>query len=75
MNVDLQIMDFPTMVRRRISKEPPDKGGWNLHFSIIDGLFGANPVTGERGQATTRLELASSAIAFSYEHQIRVVEP
>lgn len=38
-------------------------------------LFGANPVTGERGQATTRLELASSAIAFSYEHQIRVVAP
>ena len=38
-------------------------------------VFGANPVTGERGQATTRLELASSAIAFSYEHQIRVVEP
>jgi predicted phage baseplate assembly protein len=38
-------------------------------------LFGANPITGERGQATTRLELAASAIAFSYEHQIRVVEP
>jgi hypothetical protein len=38
-------------------------------------VFGANPVTGERGQATTRLELAASAIAFSYEHQIRVVEP
>jgi len=38
-------------------------------------LFGANPVTGERGQATTRLELAASAIAFSYEHQIRVVAP
>lgn len=38
-------------------------------------LFGANPITGERGQATTRLELAASAIAFSFEHQIRVVEP
>jgi predicted phage baseplate assembly protein len=38
-------------------------------------VFGANPVTGERGQATTKLELAASAIAFSYEHQIRVVEP
>jgi predicted phage baseplate assembly protein len=37
-------------------------------------LFGANPVTGERGQATTKLELAASAIAFSYEHQIRVVD-
>jgi len=38
-------------------------------------VFGANPITGERGQATPRLELAPSAIAFSYEHQIRVVEP
>jgi hypothetical protein len=38
-------------------------------------VFGANPVTGARGQAATRLELAPSAIAFSYEHQIRVVEP
>ena len=37
-------------------------------------LFGANPVTGERGPATARLELGASAIAFSYEHQIRVVE-
>ncbi|MGD9997628.1 MAG: putative baseplate assembly protein [Ilumatobacteraceae bacterium] len=36
-------------------------------------LFGANPVTGERGHATTRLELNASAIAFSFEHQIRVV--
>jgi predicted phage baseplate assembly protein len=38
-------------------------------------VFGANPITGERGPATTKLELATSAIAFSYEHQIRVVEP
>lgn len=58
MNVDLQIMDFPTVVRRRISKKPPDKGGWNLHFSIIDGLFGANPATnwGIRGDGKSGLE-------------------
>jgi predicted phage baseplate assembly protein len=37
-------------------------------------LFGANPVTGERGAATARLELLPSAIAFAFEHQIRVVE-
>ncbi|MEO6158333.1 MAG: putative baseplate assembly protein, partial [Ilumatobacteraceae bacterium] len=37
-------------------------------------VFGANPVTGERGAAATRLELAPSALAFSYEHRIRVVE-
>ena len=38
-------------------------------------VFGANPVTGERGAATTRIELSPSAIAFSYAHQIRVIEP
>jgi predicted phage baseplate assembly protein len=38
-------------------------------------LFGANPVTGERGEATTRLELAANTLVFSYEHQVRVVTP
>lgn len=38
-------------------------------------VFGANPVSGERGEATPRLELAANAVAFSYEHRIRVVEP
>ena len=44
-NVDLQIMDGPTMIRRRMSKAPSDKGGWNVFFTIIDGLFNANPAT------------------------------
>jgi predicted phage baseplate assembly protein len=38
-------------------------------------LFGANPVTGERGEATTRLELSPHSLVFSYEHQVRVVTP
>ncbi len=38
-------------------------------------LFGANPVSGERGEATTRLELAANSLVFSYEHQVRVVTP
>ena len=38
-------------------------------------LFGANPVTGERGEATTRLELSPNSLVFSYEHQVRVVTP
>jgi predicted phage baseplate assembly protein len=37
-------------------------------------LFGANPVTGERGQAATKVELPPGSLVFSYEHQIRVVE-
>ena len=43
LNVDAQAMDFTTMARRRNSKEPRDKGGWNIHFTFIDGLFNANP--------------------------------
>jgi peptide/nickel transport system substrate-binding protein len=36
MNVDLQEMDFGTIVRRRASQAPPDKGGWNVFFTLID---------------------------------------
>jgi predicted phage baseplate assembly protein len=35
-------------------------------------IFGADPVTGQRGPQTTRLELEPSALAFSYEHQVLV---
>jgi hypothetical protein len=33
-------------------------------------IFGADPVTGERGSATNRLELEPTALVFSYEHQV-----
>jgi predicted phage baseplate assembly protein len=35
-------------------------------------IFGADPVTGQRGQQTTRLELEPTALVFSYEHQVLV---
>ena len=35
-------------------------------------LYGADPVTGQRGQQTQRLELESHALVFSYEHQVLV---
>jgi predicted phage baseplate assembly protein len=35
-------------------------------------LFGADPITGQRGQATPRLELEPDALIFSYEHQVLV---
>jgi predicted phage baseplate assembly protein len=38
-------------------------------------LFGADPVTGERGQSTQRLELEPNALFFSYEHQVLVEAP
>jgi hypothetical protein len=38
-------------------------------------IFGADPVTGQRGQATNRLELEPTALVFSYEHQVLVEAP
>ncbi len=35
-------------------------------------IFGADPVTGQRGQQTARLELEPTALVFSYEHQVLV---
>jgi predicted phage baseplate assembly protein len=35
-------------------------------------LFGADPVTGQRGQAVQRLELQPNALVYSYEHQVLV---
>jgi peptide/nickel transport system substrate-binding protein len=44
-NLDVQTMDLPTMLRRLASKEPPEKGGWNAFVSLTDGLFIDNPVS------------------------------
>jgi predicted phage baseplate assembly protein len=35
-------------------------------------VFGADPITGERGKATDRLEVEAHALVFSYEHQVMV---
>ncbi len=35
-------------------------------------LFGADPITGQRGQVTQRLDLEPNALVFSYEHQLLV---
>jgi peptide/nickel transport system substrate-binding protein len=43
MNVDQRTTDFSTMFRRMNSKEPPDRGGWNIYFTPTDGLFSDNP--------------------------------
>lgn len=35
-------------------------------------IFGADPITGQRGQAVQRLELQPHSLVFSYGHQVRV---
>ena len=45
LNVDAQVTDAGTMFRRWQNRETPDKGGWNVVFSILDGVVIATPVT------------------------------
>jgi hypothetical protein len=35
-------------------------------------LFGANPVTGERGKEAQRLDIDPYSLVFSYSHQVKV---
>lgn len=34
-------------------------------------LFGADPITGKRGEPTTRIDLDPNGLVFSYQHQVR----
>jgi hypothetical protein len=36
-------------------------------------LFGADPITGQRGDPVQRIDLPAHALVFSYGHQIRAV--
>ncbi|HET6608071.1 MAG TPA: ABC transporter substrate-binding protein [Rhodopila sp.] len=45
MKVDYQVMDWGTLVQRRASKEPPDKGGWNMFITSWAGLDMTTPIT------------------------------
>lgn len=42
-NVDLQDMDFGTLLQRRNSKAAPDKGGWSMFHTSAAALTVANP--------------------------------
>ena len=50
MNVDLQDTDWGTVVQRRVSKEPVDKGGWSIAHTNWPAVSIENPAT----NATTR---------------------
>lgn len=38
-------------------------------------LYAADPITGRRGEAVARLEIAPHSLVFSYQHQVKVEEP
>ena len=37
------ISDWGTVVQRRASKEPPDKGGWNVFYTYLGGFGNISP--------------------------------
>ncbi|KLU25099.1 hypothetical protein EOS_16560 [Caballeronia mineralivorans PML1(12)] len=43
MNVDVQTMDWGTLMQRRASQNPPASGGWNMHFTTISGMNNFDP--------------------------------
>ena len=44
-NVDVQTMDWASLVARRTRKEPADKGGWNVFVTYWGGADASSPVT------------------------------
>ena len=43
--VDLQAMDWQTLVARRAKKDPPDKGGWNMFLTSWGAIDVMDPVS------------------------------
>jgi peptide/nickel transport system substrate-binding protein len=42
-NVDLQAMDWGSVVQRRASMEPVDRGGWNIFYTYLGGFGNISP--------------------------------
>jgi peptide/nickel transport system substrate-binding protein len=42
-NVDLQAIDWGSVVQRRTSREPTDKGGWNIFYTYLGGFGNISP--------------------------------
>jgi peptide/nickel transport system substrate-binding protein len=43
MNIDLQALEWGTVVQRRASMEPIDKGGWNIFYTYLGGFGNITP--------------------------------
>jgi peptide/nickel transport system substrate-binding protein len=43
LNVDLLALEWGAVVSRRASKEPPDKGGWNIFYTYLGGFGNISP--------------------------------
>jgi peptide/nickel transport system substrate-binding protein len=43
MNIDLQALEWGTVVSRRASREPLDHGGWNIFYTYLGGFGNISP--------------------------------
>ncbi len=59
----------------RARSSPCSRGSSGVDIVVDVRLFGVNPITGEHGQATQRLDVEPHAIVFSCDHQILVEAP
>ena len=44
LKLDVQAMDWGSVVQRRAKKEPPAQGGWNIFVTTSSGTSGSDPV-------------------------------
>jgi peptide/nickel transport system substrate-binding protein len=44
LNLDVQAMDWGSVVQRRARREPPAQGGWNIFVTTSSGISGTNPI-------------------------------
>ena len=74
--VDMQSMDWQTLVARRAKKDPPDKGGWNIAMTAAAAVLLLDPVnnhyaegSGDRAQFGWPVdeELEKIRVAFTKE--------
>ena len=42
-NLDLQALDWGSVVQRRASREPTSKGGWNIFYTFLGGFGNISP--------------------------------
>src|SRR5207245_3783492 len=61
--VDLQAMDWQTLVTRRTKKDPPQAGGWHAFFTSSAALSIADPVAQDR--KSTRLNSSHGSISYA----------
>jgi peptide/nickel transport system substrate-binding protein len=43
MNIDLQMLEWGSVVARRASRASPDKGGWNIFYTQLSGMGNISP--------------------------------